>query len=53
MDKKEAGFLAFPKWNFYKYLIDKNGQLVSWYASTTNPNSKKINKKIKEIVAYK
>ncbi|MDC3410215.1 glutathione peroxidase, partial [Alphaproteobacteria bacterium] len=51
--KKEAGFLAFPKWNFYKYLIDKNGQLVSWYASTTNPNSKKINKKIKEIVAYK
>ena len=51
--KKEAGFLAFPKWNFYKYLIDENGQLVSWYASTTNPNSKKINKKIKEIVAYK
>jgi glutathione peroxidase len=51
--KKEAGFLAFPKWNFYKYLIDKNGQLVSWYASTTNPNSKKINEKIKEIMAYK
>jgi glutathione peroxidase len=51
--KKEAGYLAFPKWNFYKYLIDKNGELVSWYASTTKPNSSKINQKIKDIIGYK
>ena len=51
--KNEAGFLAFPKWNFYKYLIDKNGKLVSWYASTTKPNSKKINQAIKKVISEK
>ena len=25
--KKEAGFLAFPKWNFYKILINKEGKI--------------------------
>ena len=40
--KDDAGFLAFPKWNFYKYLINKEGNLDSWYASTTKPNSDKL-----------
>ena len=48
--KEEAGFLAFPKWNFYKYLINKKGLLVKWYTSTTSPNSKKITKDIDQII---
>ena len=48
--KKEAGFLAFPKWNFYKYLINKDGFLVKWYASTTRPNSNKITLEIDKII---
>ena len=48
--KKEAGFLAFPKWNFYKYLINKEGLLVKWYASTTSPNSTKIITEIDKII---
>ena len=48
--KKEAGFLAFPKWNFYKYLINKEGLLVKWYASTTRPISNKITKEIDKII---
>ena len=48
--KEEAGFLAFPKWNFYKYLINKEGLLVKWYASTTKPNSKKITALIDQII---
>ena len=48
--EKEAGFLAFPKWNFYKYLINKKGMLVKWYASTTKPNSSKVTKDIDEII---
>ena len=48
--EKEAGFLAFPKWNFYKYLINKEGLLVKWYASTTKPNSKKITALIDQII---
>ena len=47
--KKEAGFLAFPKWNFYKYLINKDGLLVKWYASTTRPNSTKITREIDKV----
>ena len=47
---EEAGFLAFPKWNFYKYLINKEGLLVKWYASTTKPNSKKITALIDQII---
>ena len=47
--KENAGFLAFPKWNFYKYLINKEGNLDSWYASTTKPNSKKLVDAINKI----
>ena len=50
---EEAGFLAFPKWNFYKYLINKNGELVSWYASVTKPNSNKIIKAIEKVILDK
>jgi glutathione peroxidase len=35
------------KWNFQKYLIDKNGALIDYYFSSTNPLSSKIIKHIK------
>jgi glutathione peroxidase len=35
------------KWNFQKYLIDKNGALIDYYFSSTNPLSSKITKHIK------
>jgi glutathione peroxidase len=30
------------KWNFQKYLIDENGQLIDYFYSMTKPMSKKI-----------
>ena len=39
-----------PKWNFYKYLFDRNGQLVSSWSSMTKPNSKKITKLIDILI---
>ncbi|MDA9973397.1 glutathione peroxidase [Alphaproteobacteria bacterium] len=51
--KKEAGFLAFPKWNFYKYLINREGKLASWYGSVTKPTATKVIRKIEEIVSDK
>ena len=30
------------KWNFYKYLMDKNGNLVNAYASSTKPTDPKF-----------
>jgi glutathione peroxidase len=38
------------KWNFSKFLIDKNGTLVARYGSMTKPMSKKIIKAIEEIL---
>lgn len=35
------------KWNFQKYLIDKNGVLLDYFYSTTKPMSTKITKYLK------
>ena len=48
--KKEAGYLAFPKWNFYKYLFNKDGQLVSWFSSVTKPSSQKFIAEVNKIL---
>jgi glutathione peroxidase len=32
------------KWNFQKYIVDENGQLIDYYFSTTVPLSSKITK---------
>jgi glutathione peroxidase len=32
------------KWNFQKYLVDENGQLLDYFYSTTKPMSNKITK---------
>ena len=39
-----------PKWNFYKYLFDRNGVLVDSWSSITKPTNKKIIKKINELI---
>ena len=31
-----------PRWNFYKYLIDENGNLIKSFGSGTNPLSSEI-----------
>ena len=35
-----------PKWNFYKYLFDRDGSLVSSWSSLTKPDHSKILKEI-------
>lgn len=40
-----------PKWNFHKYLIGKNGQVIDYYLSTTSPMSGKVKKAIEEQLA--
>lgn len=43
-------FKESPKWNFYKYLFDRSGNLVESWSSITKPDSKKIVKKINELI---
>jgi glutathione peroxidase len=40
----------YPKWNFYKYLIDREGKLVDHYVSFTKPDDRKIVKAIEKLL---
>lgn len=40
--RTQLGFFAAPKWNFHKYLINKNGVIVDYFYSTTKPDNPKI-----------
>ena len=44
------GKSSIPKWNFHKILINKEGKVEETYASFTKPMSKKLLKKIEEIL---
>ena len=46
--KKEHGFQ--PKWNFYKVLLDKNGNFYSSFNSFTKPNASSLLKVVDEVL---
>lgn len=48
--KEQLGFLAAPRWNFHKYLIDKNGNLVDYFLPTTTPMGPKIKKALDNLL---
>jgi glutathione peroxidase len=39
-----------PKWNFYKYLFDRSGNLIDTWSSMTKPDSTKITIKIDKLI---
>jgi len=39
-----------PKWNFHKYLIDKNGKVVASFPSQVNPASPKLVQAIEKLL---
>jgi glutathione peroxidase len=41
---------AYPKWNFYKYLIDREGRVVDYYSSFTSPESPKLTAAIERLL---
>lgn len=49
--KKTLGFGTAPKWNFHKYLIDRNGQLVDYFNSTTSPEATRVQEAIENLLA--
>jgi glutathione peroxidase len=40
--KKKLGFGSGPKWNFHKYLINRKGELITYYYSTTAPDASRL-----------
>ncbi len=39
-----------PRWNFHKYLVNKQGEVVDYFYPFTKPSSSKIKKKIQKLV---
>lgn len=39
---QELGPVAQPRWNFHKYLISPDGQLVDWFSTPTSPGSEHV-----------
>jgi glutathione peroxidase len=39
-----------PKWNFQKYLINKEGEVVDYYLPITSPTNSKIKKAISKLL---
>lgn len=48
--REQLGFGSAPKWNFHKYLIDRKGEIVTYYYSTTAPDSKKLVQKVEALL---
>ena len=44
--REEFGDDATPRWNFYKYLFDRNGQLVDFWPSAVLPDDTSITHKV-------
>ncbi|WP_295447891.1 glutathione peroxidase [uncultured Thiodictyon sp.] len=49
-ERLAAAGAPYPKWNFYKYLIDRNGNYVDYFASLTSPDSKKVAEAIEKLL---
>ena len=41
---------SWPKWNFHKYLLDREGRLIGSYGSFTGPQNKKLVKQIESLL---
>jgi glutathione peroxidase len=46
----QVGLAGRPRWNFYKYLLNGEGELVDWFSSITKPEAAKVKKAINQLL---
>ena len=50
-DKKQNGQInSVPKWNFHKYLVDKEGKVIDYFYAITSPTSSKVKRAIEKLL---
>lgn len=49
--KEVLGASAAPKWNFHKYLIDRQGHLIEYFYSATSPKSEAMKGAIEKALS--
>lgn len=52
--REELGWINAPKWNFHKYLVGRDGKLVTSFFSSTTPDAERLIKAVEaELVKPK
>lgn len=49
--RETLGFGTAPKWNFHKYLVGRNGELIDYFHSTTKPLSSSLTSAVEKALA--
>ena len=44
--QSNVSVIGQPRWNFHKYLIGKDGNIINWFSSMTSPTSEGLIKQI-------
>jgi glutathione peroxidase len=47
---EQGGMLSKPRWNFFKYVVARDGSLASWFSSVTKPESGKLRAVLDKVV---
>ncbi len=47
---REGGLLGRPRWNFYKYLVGRDGKLVTWFSSLTPPGAGRFRRAVRRAI---
>ena len=47
---ENVSLIGTPRWNFHKYLIGKDGQIINWYSSMTSPSSQGLINEIEKAL---
>ena len=47
---EKAGSVGRPKWNFHKYLFDRGGHYIDWFASPSKPMGPTITSALKKAL---
>ena len=45
----EGGFFSRPRWNFYKYLIGRDGTLKAWFGTITPPGTVRVTRAVEAL----
>ena len=51
--RETLGVRAAPKWNFHKYLVDQDGNLVGWFPTSVRPNAAWVTDVLDALLAAK
>ncbi|MGE0024392.1 MAG: glutathione peroxidase [Hyphomicrobium sp.] len=49
--RDELGWLSAPKWNFHKYIVGRDGKLVTSFYSQTSPDAVRLVKAVEAEIA--